>query len=141
MRRDVGRVGIGRPGIRRTCSSRSRTRRIRRDQEDELVDRRLAAPIVRIGLEADDGVLVVADELERPGADRGAVELLAVLPARSLSAYSLERIEAKSMARSAMNGASARVSVNLTVASSTRSTDLMSSGIDMPAKYGHSPPA
>ncbi|MNT52281.1 hypothetical protein D3C72_1892990 [compost metagenome] len=64
-----------------------------------------------------------------------------ILPsACSLSAYSFDRIEANGMAMLARNGASLRVRVNLTVRSSTFSTDLMTSGKPMPAAYSHEAP-
>src|SRR3546814_7831219 len=49
---------------------------IRRDGEDQVVDRGLAFPVVRVRLVADHRVLLVGDELERPGADRLEVDLL-----------------------------------------------------------------
>ncbi|MNC38375.1 hypothetical protein D3C75_869740 [compost metagenome] len=45
------------------------------DGEHQRIGRRLAAEIVRVGLEADLGVLVVTLEDERAGADRLAVQL------------------------------------------------------------------
>ncbi|MNP15744.1 hypothetical protein D3C76_1081140 [compost metagenome] len=45
------------------------------DGEHQRIGRRLAAEIVRVGLEADLGVLVVTLEDERAGADRFAVQL------------------------------------------------------------------
>jgi len=51
------------------------------------------------------------------------------------SAYSLDWIEANAIARSARNGASGWLSVNLTVLSSTFSTLLMMSGMPMSLKY------
>ena len=49
---------------------------VRGDREDEVVDLRLAAPVFRERLVADDRVLLVLDERERAGADRLLVDLL-----------------------------------------------------------------
>ena len=63
------------------------------------------------------------------------------VPASSIaSAYSFDMIEAKSMPRFAIIGASGRFSTNLTVRSSTFSIDWMRSGIDMPLKYSQAAP-
>ena len=51
-------------------------RGVRRDGEHEIVDLRLAAPVLRERLVADDRVLLVLHEVERPGADRLLVDLL-----------------------------------------------------------------
>ena len=45
-------------------------RGVRRDGEDQVVDGGLAGPVVRIGLVADDGVLLVGKQRKRTGADR-----------------------------------------------------------------------
>ena len=49
---------------------------IGRDGEDQVVDRRLAAPVVRVRLVTDDRVLLVLHELEGTGADGLQVHLL-----------------------------------------------------------------
>jgi hypothetical protein len=65
-----------------------------------------------------------------------------ILPsACSLSAYSLETIEAKGIATLARKGASLRFSVNFTVRSSTFSIDCSRSGKPMPEKYSQVPPS
>ena len=56
------------------------------------------------------------------------------------SAYSLDTIEAKSIARSATNAASGRFRVNFTVMSSTFSIDLTRSGMDIDSKYSQVAP-
>ena len=73
---DVGRVRVGHDlafaGLQLLVAHRG----IGRDREHQIVDRCLAAPVVGVGLVADHRVLLVVDELERPGADRLEVELL-----------------------------------------------------------------
>ena len=49
---------------------------VRRDGEDQVVERRLAFPVLGMGLIADDRVFLIGLELERPGADRLEVEPL-----------------------------------------------------------------
>ena len=74
-------------------------RRVGRDREDQVVDLRLPALVVLVGLVADDRVLLVGDEVERPGADRLLVDLLGRARLEQESAYSADRIAAKSIAR------------------------------------------
>ena len=73
---EIGRVGANITWHSFFLSLAKRAVGIGRDREDQIVDLGLAAPIVGEGLVADDGVLLVVDELERAGADRLLVELL-----------------------------------------------------------------
>ena len=107
--------------------------RIGGDREDQIVDLLLAPEVVRIGLVADGRIQLVVDEVERAGADRLGREVgHLVRRLASLSAYSFDTIEAKSMPRLASIGAFGSVSVSLTVRSSTFSILAMYFGMSMP---------
>lgn len=79
--------------------------------EDQTVDLRLGAPVAREGFIQNTGIFLVLKQLERAGTDWVQVHFSGVPAFSMLSAYSLERIEAKSIAVS-QNGASGRVSTN-----------------------------
>ena len=75
-RRDVGRIGVGHHLALARLELLIADRRVGGDREHQIVERRLAAPIVGVGLVADHRVLLVVDQLERPGADRLQIQLL-----------------------------------------------------------------
>ena len=73
---EVGRVRIRHHVAFALLELRPADRCVRSDGEHEVVDLRLAVPVLRERLVADDGVLLVLDEGERTGADRLLVDLL-----------------------------------------------------------------
>ena len=74
------------------------------------------------------------------GADRLEVDLLGRPRRRIWSAYSADRIEAKSIPMFAMNVALGALSTNFTVCSSTFSIALSSSWKAVEVKYSYVPP-
>ena len=86
-------------------------RGVGRDREHEVVDLRLAGPVLRERLVADDRVLLVPDEIVRPGADRLLVDLLRRAGLQHRVGVSFDCMPAYSIARSDRNGASAFLSV------------------------------
>jgi hypothetical protein len=75
------------------------------DRVNQLVNFRRAFPVVLESVVTDDRVLLVGNELERTGTDGGVID----------GFLGAERMEAKSIARFEINGASGWFSVNLTV--------------------------
>ena len=102
---DLAFVGfqLGQPGLR-----------IRRNREDQMLAGHFALPVVRVSDVADQRILLILLKRKWPGADRPVVDVFRRALFNIASAYSADRIEAKSIAQSATKAALGWLSVKRT---------------------------